>query len=137
MSDDYNEERDEDEEEESGEDFETLPSDAVLLSGLHALNEDRIFGCGFVRSKGKPAQLNIEYAVDADSVGILSAPFERFFSEEAYYFIQNDEGVRVSTLILRNLDLVHMEINHDVDNGEETRIYMVYDVESFEQVQKK
>lgn len=133
MSDDFNEEdRDEEDEE-----FETLPSDAVLLSGLHALNEERIFACGFVRSKGKNAQLNIEYAVDAGSIEILTAPFERFFSEEAYYFIQNDDGARVSTLILRNLELVHMEVNHDVDNGEETRIYMVYDVESFEQVQKK
>jgi hypothetical protein len=64
---------------------------------------------------------------------MLSAPFERYDCEEAYYTAVNDDGDRVSTLILKNLTLVSMELGNDLDDSEELRVYLIFDVESFEQ----
>jgi hypothetical protein len=121
---------DEDDEEIGGEDLDGLPSDIFLIAGLQCLDEKRIFAAGFVREKGKPAQLNVEYSIDAHRLEILTAPFERFFSEEAYYTIIDNNDERVAVLVLENLELVHMEIGHDITDEDELKIYLVYNIEN-------
>lgn len=137
MSDDDDDELDrdddenEDEEELDAEEYEGLPADIFLISGLQCLDEKRIFAADFAREKGKPAQLSVEYSIDQHRLEILTTPFETFASEEAYYTIIDEGDNRIAILVLSNLELVHMEMGHSMDDEEELKIYLIYNVESF------
>ena len=130
--DDLENERDDDDEEYEDfdeEEYPSLPADLFHVSGLQCLNENRIFAVTLIREKGKPLQLVIEYTIDEERLEMLTAPFERFTTEEAYYTIVEDDDVHIATFILSNLELTSMELGHDVNDEDCLMVYMTYNVE--------
>lgn len=112
---------------------DTFPMDGFTLFGIDCLDEKCIMGATFVRDAKEGNGLDVNYAITDGNKNIISAPFERFASDEAYLALYDSEGKKRSTLTLMDLRLDHMELVTDEADDDAMFVILSYKVGDFTQ----
>lgn len=113
---------------------EALPADGYFLTGMECLNEQCIRSATFVRTKSDGNSLDVVYAITEQTLDILTAPMKNYATHEAYLTLMDDDGERKITLIMSDLELVHVELDADSDSADDLCVTLSY---LFKEVQTK
>lgn len=138
--DDEDRDKDEDERGDEDEDFDgsySIPEDGFILAGMECLNDMNVRAANFIRSERGPS-LDVQYALCEDSLEMLGASFDRYFSQEAYLTLTDFDDNRRGVVIMKDLRMVHMELGTDVNSEDEMCVHLSYNIGTFEiQIIKK
>lgn len=129
---DHEDDDDEDEEDALETTPETLPAFGFSLTGMDLFNPECIRAVNFIRNK-EGTIIDVVYALMEKNVEFLAYELERFNCDEAYLTLMNDKGDRISTIILCDLELQHMELAPDEEESGDMVIHFSFNAKSFTQ----